>query len=548
MNTMYHQPQLTFTPEQVLDYLRKSQSDDPTMTVEEVLLTHERILDEMTERLLGGKVPEENKFREVVSGETLSDRPEIQKVLRLIESPKIKAVAVVEPQRLTRGDYEDIGRLMKLLKYTDTLIITQTRIYNLRDDYDWDAFERELKRGNDYLLYFKKIQERGRIASVTSGNFIGNKPPYGYDKHTVMDGKRKCPTLIPNPEKAEVVRMIFDLFCNQNKGRYEICNILDDMAIKPASGKYWSPHSVRTILTNEHYLGMVRWNHRKTVTFVDEGEIKTSRPNAKIGEYLLFEGKHEPIISEELFYAARDKLGRGSRNTRGNTPRNPLASLVFCAKCGRALTLRPGDPSRGQLPRMVCDGQTRCHSGSCLFDELLDRVTKTLEECIADFEMRIQSDNGTAAKLHAALVENLEKREKELEAQELSQWEAQTHPDPSKRMPEHIFHQLNEKLRNEKEEVRKALCKARDSAPAPVDYADKLVTFKTALAALNDPEVDAATKNAYLKDCIERIEYHRDRPERIKRDPGRSHRNPQFPSSGGRWTSPPITLDVTLKP
>ena len=104
-----------FKPEEVLDYLRKSQSDDPLLTVEEVLKKHETILDEWAEKHLGAKVPEENKFREVVSGETIKERPEINKVLRLIESPKYKAVKIVEPQRLTRGDLEDIGRLMKLL-------------------------------------------------------------------------------------------------------------------------------------------------------------------------------------------------------------------------------------------------------------------------------------------------------------------------------------------------------------------------------------------------------------------------------------------------
>ena len=113
---MFYQQPINLSPEEVLDYLRKSQSDDPTLTVEEVLSKHETLLDEWAEKHLGGKVPEENKFREVVSGETLKDRPEMQKVLRLIESPKIKAVKVVEPQRLTRGDLEDIGRLMKLLK------------------------------------------------------------------------------------------------------------------------------------------------------------------------------------------------------------------------------------------------------------------------------------------------------------------------------------------------------------------------------------------------------------------------------------------------
>lgn len=84
---LYYQPNINFKPEEVINYLRKSRSDDPLLTVEEVLSKHEAMLDEWTEKHLGGVVPEENKFREVVSGETIAERPEINRVLRLIESP-----------------------------------------------------------------------------------------------------------------------------------------------------------------------------------------------------------------------------------------------------------------------------------------------------------------------------------------------------------------------------------------------------------------------------------------------------------------------------
>ena len=274
---MYYQPKIDFKPEEVIDYLRKSRSDDPLLTVEEVLSKHEAMLDEWAEKHLGAVVPEENKYREVVSGETIAERPEINRVLRLIESPKYKAVAVVEPQRLTRGDLEDIGRLMKLLKHTNTLVITPQRIYDLRDEYDWDAFERELKRGNDYLEYTKKILNRGRLLSVSQGNYVGNTPPYGYDKTFVTEGKRKGPILVPNKAEADVVRMMFYLYVNKDMGCTNICKKFDEMGIKPPKGDYWSPAAMTKMLQNIHYIGKVKWNHRKTLTIVEEGEFKKTR-------------------------------------------------------------------------------------------------------------------------------------------------------------------------------------------------------------------------------------------------------------------------------
>lgn len=552
---MYYQPKIDFKPEEVIDYLRKSQSDDPLLTVEEVLSKHEAILDEWAEKNLGGVVPEENKFREVVSGETISGRPEIQKVLRLIESPKYKAVKVVEPQRLTRGDLEDIGRLMKLLKHTNTLVITPQRIYDLRDEYDWDAFERELKRGNDYLEYTKKILNRGRLLSVSQGNYVGNTAPYGYDKTFVTEGKRKCPILVPNKEEAEVVRMMFDLYVNKDMGCQSICNQFDKMGIKPPKGEHWSASAMSKMLENIHYIGKVKWNHRKTLTIVEEGEFKKTRPVAKIGEYLIYDGKHEAIVPEDLFNAAQAKKGRNTRQKPHTKIRNPLAGLLFC-QCGRAMSLRTYTKNgvERSAPRLLCDGQSICKTTSCNYDEIIEKVKDTLRQCIYDFEVRIKNDDGNSVKLHANLIKRLKAKKEELDKKEIAQWEAQADPDQSKRMPDHVFKVLNEKLLKEKEEVQQALCNAYESMPDPVDYEEKLMRFKAALNALENPDATAEQKNKLLKACIERITYKREKAERIKSKQVRYYdpvmkktRNKSPLHTGGNWTAPEIELDVKLK-
>lgn len=558
MRILFYRQELNFTPAEILEYLRKSQSDDPALTVEEVLEKHESILDAWSEKHLGAKVPEENKFREVVSGETLSERPEINKVLRLIESPKYKAIKVVEPQRLTRGDLEDIGRIMKVLKLTNTLVITPDRIYDLRDEYDWNAFEAELKRGNDYLRYYKKILKRGQEASVAAGNYIGSIAPFGYDKCFVKVDKKKCPTLKINPEQAEIVRMVFNMYVNQDLGRVTIAKRLNELGVKTVKGGLWAQDTIKSMLENIHYIGKVKWNWRKTFTVVEDGEfIKRSKRSklSEIGEFLLYDGKHEAIIPEELFWAAQEKQGRNHRAKPSTKVRNPLAGLLFC-QCGRAMSLRTYKKKGKEksAPRLICDNQSYCKTSSCLYEEIIERVREVLKQCISDFEIRIKNDDGDSAKLHANLIKRLEAKQKELDAKELAQWEAQADPDPSKRMPEHVFKLLNEKLLKEKEEVRQALCKAYESMPDPVDYEDKLRRFEDALAALDNPEIPADKKNALLKACIERIDYKREKAVRIKSkqvryyDPETKKTRYKSPlGTGGNWTSPPIELDIKLR-
>ena len=558
---MLYMPELNLTPEEVLDYLRKSRTDDPSMTVEEVLQQHETILDNWAEKHLGGKVPEENKYRELVSGETIADRPEMCALLRRIESPKIKAVKCADVQRLSRGDLEDAGRLIKLLRHTNTLVIIPDAfggqyVYDLRNEDSREKFERELKKGNEYLEYYKKIQAAGTLLSVSKGNYVGNVPPYGYKKTSVMDGKRKCPTLAVKEDEAEVVRMMFDMYVNQNMGCTNICAKFDDMGIKPPRGKYWSTATMARMLENIHYIGKVKWNHRKTITIVEDGEIKKTRPVAKVGEYLIYEGKHDAIIDEELFNAAQAKKGKNVRVKKNAKIRNPFAGLIWC-KCGRAISLRTykqPDGTERSVPRLLCDGQRYCKTGSCTFEEMEDQVSLILAQCIKDFEVRLKNDEGDSVKLHANLIKRLEAKKKELEEKELAQWEAQADPNPENRMPQHIFKMLNEKLLREKDEVQQALCKAYESMPEPVDYEEKIATFSAALEALKDPGTDVARKNKLLKDCIDRIEYSRAKPVRKKsqqvryydKELKRTRMKSPLPT-GGNWEAAPMELDVKLK-
>ncbi len=100
-------------------YLRKSRQDDPTETVEETLSKHETMLQEWARNNLGYEIPEENIYREVISGgESIDEREEMRKVLAMMEDTRVAGVLCKDPQRLTRGSLEDCGRLITTLLYT----------------------------------------------------------------------------------------------------------------------------------------------------------------------------------------------------------------------------------------------------------------------------------------------------------------------------------------------------------------------------------------------------------------------------------------------
>jgi hypothetical protein len=340
------------------------------------------------------------------------------------------------------------------------------------------------------------------------------------------------------------------MYVNKNMGRTNIASYLDNLGVKPPKGEYWSPAALKDMLTNIHYIGKVKWNFRKTVTIVEEGEIKHTRPKTNIGEYLVFDGKHPAIVDEDIFNAAVERHGNNPKVRKNKGLRNPLAGLLFC-KCGRAMSLRTYKNKDGverSAPRLLCDKQTKCNTGSCLYDEMIEKVKGVLVECIHDFEVRINGDNKDAIRLHANLIKNLESKQKELDKKEISLWDKYT----DEKMPKEIFDKLNEKLLQEKEEINNALCKAKEAMPVPVDYEEKLTRFNDALAALEDKGEDPNRINKLLKGCIERIEYDREKPQRKKSNAKRVSVNgrrikPDGLPIGGNWTDTPIKLDVKLK-
>lgn len=525
MHIVWQLPKISV--DHILMYLRKSRTDDPALTVDEVLSKHEQMLDDWVARNLpGGRIPEENRYREVVSGETIESRPRVQELLRRMESPRVKAVLIVEPQRLSRGDLEDIGRLVKLLRYSNTIVITLQYTYDLKDERDRDMFERELKRGNEFLEYQKRIMGNGRLLSVQNGNFIGQTPPYGYKKVVIREGKRKCHTLEPDPERAPIVKMVFEMYAGGTSAS-QIAKTLRNMGIATADGGKWVTSSIQQMLTNDHYIGMVHWNRRKTVKAVEEGEVVVTRPRS--GDYLVYPGKHPAIIEKELWDKVQQMKGKSPPVKEKAKYANPFAGLVYC-QCGARMSRRQyvRDGIERCSPRLLCENQTVCGTASCTVTEFTDAVIGALENVIADFDLKLAAVPEDDTALLAQVIAQLEKRLEELDRLELSQWDKYT----QEAMPKHIFEKLNQKVIQEKENAQQELQTALATVPPKINYTKKRETFAATLKTLRDPDASIKEKNLLLKQCVEKITYSRKKKETNNR----------------RFGSPePIKLDFTFK-
>ena len=510
------------SPADVLMYLRKSRTDDPALSVQETLSRHERMLDDFSLHAWGSTVPEQNRFREVVSGETIEARPEIQRVLRLMEQPRYKALLVVEPQRLSRGDLEDIGRLSKLLRYTHTLVITLQGSFDLADERDRDFFERELKRGNDYLEYQKRIMGNGRVASVERGNFLGSTAPYGYTRVWVREGKKKAPTLAVDPSEVEAVRLIYSMFAD-GAGASAICARLNASGTPTRSGGPWRQSSVYAILDNPVYAGRVRWFATREERTVERGEVVKRRPRQS--ECLTAPGKHPAIVSEALWGAVRAR--RAARSTPRVNPHhelvNPFAGLVRCS-CGAAVSMLTGHG----CPRLRCLERHVCHTSSCRYEDFVQAVTAALRENLENLETVV----GGAAPDNSEEVQRLRKRVAALSQKETALWEKY-----AEGMPRAIFEELLEKTHEDQQAVEALLSAELDRYAFRETLDAQAVSLHAALDLLADLDaVPAREANRLLKACIRRITYRR--APAVKAPAGRGN--------AGGWEMSPIELRVEL--
>ncbi len=327
-------------------YLRKSRRD---MELEalgqgETLARHEKQLADLADRL-GIRVA--RWYREIVSGDTISERPQVRQLLEDIGAGLWDGVLVMDVDRLGRGDSIDQGIIMQTFMYSSTLIVTPDKTYDPTDDSDSEFFEIKLFFSRREYAMIKKRMQRGRIAAALDGCYSSPRPAYGYERVKLQG--RKGWSLKPVPEKAGIVRAVFDWYAHgmdgQDVGAAVIADRLNEMGLRTDLGNRFEPSYIRWMLQNPVYIGKIRWNQRVTQYTIQDGKRVKSRPKGT--DPILVDGHHEPIIDSALFDHVQQMFATHEKRPKNKMAQvsNPLAGLVICSECGRMMQYK-GDKRR----------------------------------------------------------------------------------------------------------------------------------------------------------------------------------------------------------
>lgn len=345
-------------------YLRKSRKDSEAEQrgEGETLARHEKALTEFAKNS-GLEVTA--IYKEVVSGESIAARPQMQRLLSEVGENMWDGVIVMDIDRLARGNGIDQGIIAQTFLFSDTKIITPTKTYDPSNEFDEEYFEFGLYMSRREYKTINRRLQRGRIASCKEGRYVCSKAPFGYERVKIKGDKGY--TLAPVPEQAEIIKNIFEWYTEGkvffNGGTKErigvslIARELNKQPVKPPKCSVWTSQTIRDILINPVYIGKIRWNWRPEKKKMIDGKIIKERPRTT--DFLLYDGLHEGIVSEEVFAKAQTIMKKNkSRPVRGDkSTQNPLASLLICKKCGRKMQRRPNSktPDLVMCPEPTCD-------------------------------------------------------------------------------------------------------------------------------------------------------------------------------------------------
>lgn len=441
-------------------------------------------------------------YKEMVSGDSIDERPEMQRLLSDVFAKKYKGVLVIEVERLARGNTSDQGLVADAFMATSTTILTENKTYDPHSESDQNYFEFGLFMSRQEYKTIKRRLVAGKLQSVMEGNYLLPQRVFGYE---IVRRSKKDRTLKIIPEEAKIVQMIFDWYTEDRRSTDWIAQQLTRMGIQTIKKKpEWNRGTVRDMLSNPTFIGKVWWGKRRTVKEYNEDLGKLVKVVKNDGTPTIYEGKHTGIISEEQFQKAQ-WVTESTKNPALNVNTeliNPLAGIIECCDCGRKMIANKF--GNGKTTRLKHPNSSLCKKKSLPLQDVIDAFVDALKVSIADFEMKMESDNNQDERArHQIQLDAMEAELAKLE-RKLKKVHMDYHDEFYTRDE---FIEWKQYYTKAIEDIKKQIQEAQNAFPEPVNYAEQIVNIHSMIECVKDPDISAKAKNDFLKQFVDRITY-----------------------------------------
>ena len=323
------------------------------------------------------------------------DRAEFQRMMKDIEAGKVNCGVVKDQSRFGR-DYIDVGKYKeKIFPKLGVRFITINEGYDSLSATSSDDLAFTIN-SFVYDFYIRDISTKIRTnltAKKQNGEYAGAFVAYGYVKDSNDKSK-----LVVDQFAADVVRDIFR-WKIEGLSPQNIAVRLNELGI-PSPAEYkklsgsnyktsfqtsskavWSHVSVRRILKNEIYLGVMIQGKRTTPNY----KTKTVVTKAE-SEWLRVEGTHEAIISVRDFELVQELLRDDTHCRAGDVTVPVYAGRIYCGDCGAAAVRKTVSYAGRRYVYYVCNAnkhdKTVCSRHSIREDILGQVIYQTVRHQI----------------------------------------------------------------------------------------------------------------------------------------------------------------------
>ena len=268
------------------------------------------------------------------SGKSIEGRPAFKKMLSDIKNGlEIDYILVYKLSRFGRNAADILNSLEFVQSYGINLICIEEGI---------DSSQTSGKLLISVLSAVAEIEREniieqtmnGRREKARQGGWNGGFAPYGY---YLKDNQ-----LLIEETEAEAIRIIFDKFANSDVGLGGVAKYLNLQGIKKiprqnGTLETWSSHFIRLILDNPVYCGKIAYGRR---TREKVKGTKNEYKQVHTDDYILEDGQHEGIVSEELWQKAHTKrmaTGIKQPSKIGKDRSHLLTGILKCPICGSSM-------------------------------------------------------------------------------------------------------------------------------------------------------------------------------------------------------------------
>jgi site-specific DNA recombinase len=291
-------------------------------------------------------------FTDQMTGSRL-ERPGLQKALSVARAEGFDLLLVYRVDRLSRS-VRGLAQILEELDKAGVLFRSAT-----------EPFDTGTPAGRmmvQMLGVFAEFERATLIDRVVAGmerkaargGWHGGVVPFGY--------RLNAGHLEVKAEEAPLVRLIFELYCQQRLGARAVATSLNERGHRTAAGRLWSHRSVLSVLQNRSYLGEI-----------------------------FFRGVHHPathsaLVDSKLFERAKKLLeerGEDLAKRRSNPFDYLLTGLMRCTRCGKSYVGAAAHGKRNRYRYYVCHSRQRYGSDACSADRLpADRLEAAMNEAL----------------------------------------------------------------------------------------------------------------------------------------------------------------------